>query len=135
MVLSPDGQFLAFNLRDRDTLESILKIIPSSGAEATEVVRWEKGKIINAADWTPDGKALLFAESQFQRGYKFEFWLISTEGGEPQKIGLSMDRVYGLSVHPDGQHIAFRAGGRIKEIYAMDNFLPLENRKSKGGQK
>jgi len=135
LVLSPDGQFLAFNVRERETLESILKIIPSSGGEAREVVRWEKGKIIMTADWTPDGKELLFAESKFQRGHKFEFWRISVEGGEPQKLGLSMDRVDLLRIHPDGQYIAFRAGQRIKEIYAMDNFLPAENRKSKKGQK
>jgi len=48
---------------------------------------------------------------------------------------LSMDRVDLLRIHPDGQYIAFRAGQRIKEIYAMDNFLPAENRKSKKGQK
>jgi len=87
------------------------------------------------ADWTPDGKELLFAESRFQRGYKFEFWRISTEGGEPQKLGLSMDRVYILSVRPDGQHIAFKAGQRIKEIYAMDNFLPVDKQQSKGGNR
>jgi Tol biopolymer transport system component len=129
LVLSPDGQFLAFNVRERETRESILKIIPSFGGEATEVVRWEKGKIIMTADWTPDGKDLLFAESKFQRGYKFNFWKISVEGGEPQKLGLQMDRVYVLRINPDGQHIAFRAGQRIKEIYAMDNFLPEEKTK------
>jgi len=135
LAASPDGQFLAFTARDMETLEYILKIIPSSGGKPVEVLRWEKGKIITTADWTPDGKELLFAESRFQRGYKFEFWLISTEGGEPQKLGLSMDRVYMLSVHPDGQHIAFRAGQRIKEIYAMDNFLPLAEKQSKGGNR
>ncbi|MEE9390043.1 MAG: tetratricopeptide repeat protein, partial [Candidatus Aminicenantaceae bacterium] len=126
LVLSPDGQFLAFNVRERETRESILKIIPISGGEVREVVRWKKGKIIDTADWTPDGKELLFAESRFQRGYKFNFWKISVEGGEPQKLGLQMDRVYVLRINPDGQRIAFRAGQRIKEIYAMDNFLPEE---------
>ena len=122
-------------MRERETLESILKILPISGGETKEVARWKKGKIITTADWTPDGKELLFAESRFQSGYKFEFWRISTEGGEPQKLGLSMDRVYMLSVCPDGQQIAFRAGQRIKEIYAMDNFLPVDKQQSKGGQK
>ena len=135
LVLSPDGQFLAFNVREKETLASILKILPISGGEAKEVVRWKKRKIITTTDWTPDGKDLLFAESKFQSGYKFNFWRISVEGGEPQKLELSMDRVNILRIHPDGQHIAFRAGQRIKEIYAMDNFLPVENRKSKGGQK
>jgi Tol biopolymer transport system component len=131
LALSPDGQFLAFNVRERETLESILKIIPISGGEAREVVRWEKRKIITTADWTPDGKELLFAESKFQRGYKFNFWKISVEGGEPQKLGLQMDRVYILRINPDGQRIAFRAGQRIKEIYAMDNFLPEEKTKKR----
>jgi len=135
LATSPDGQFLAFNARDKETLEYILKIIPTSGGEPYEVLRWKKGKIITTADWTPDGKELLFAESKFQRGYKFEFWRISVEGGEPQKLGLSRDRVYMLSIHPDGQQIAFRAGQRIKEIYAMDNFLPLDKKQSKGGYK
>jgi len=135
LATSPDGQFLAFTARDMETLEYILKIIPSSGGKPVEVLRWKKGKIITTADWTSDGKELLFAESRFQRGYKFEFWRISVEGGEPQKIGLSMDRVYMLSVHPDGQHIAFRAGQRIKEIYAMDNFLPVDKLQSKGGNR
>lgn len=132
---SPDGQFLVFTARDMETLEYVLKIIPSSGGEAREAVRWKEGKIITTVDWIPDGKELLFAESRFQRGYKFEFWRISAEGGEPQKLGLSMDRVLWLSVHPDGQHIAFRAGQRIKEIYAMDNFLPLDQKQSKGGNR
>jgi Tol biopolymer transport system component len=131
LVLSPDGQFLAFNVRERETRESILKIIPTSGGEVREVVRWKKGKIIDTADWTPDGKDLLFAESRFQRGYKFNFWKISVEGGEPQKLGLQMDRVYVLRIHPDGKHIAFRAGQRIKEIYAMDNFLPEQKAQKK----
>jgi len=135
LVLSPDGQFLAFNVREKETLASILKVIPSSGGKPVDVLRWKKGKVITTADWTPDGKELLFAESRFQRGYKFEFWRISVEGGEPQKLGLSMDRVHMLSVRPDGQQIAFRAGQRIKEIYAMDNFLPVDKQQSKGGQK
>ncbi len=126
LALSPDGQFLAFNVRDRETLEPILKVIPVSGGEAREVVRLKKGLIITTADWTPDGKDLLFAESKFQRGYKFNFWRIPAAGGEPQKLGLEMDRVRTLRIHPDGRHIAFRAGQRIKEIYAMDNFLPKQ---------
>jgi Tol biopolymer transport system component len=127
LSLSPDGQFLAFNVHDRG--QTILKIIPVSGGEAREVVRWHGGKIITTVDWTPDGKELLFAESKFQRGHKFNFWRISMEGGEPQELGLPMDRVYFLRIHPDGQHIAFRAGQKIKEIYAMENFLPgLNNR-------
>jgi Tol biopolymer transport system component len=119
LALSPDGQFLAYK-----TSKTILKIIPISGGQAREVVRWNEGKIITTVDWTPDGKELLFAESKFQKGHKFNLWRVSVEGGEPHELGLLMDRVYFLRIHPDGQHIAFRAGQKIKEIYAMENFLP-----------
>jgi len=129
LVLSPDGKFLAFNVRDRDTLESILKVIPVSGGEAREVVRWKKGLYITTADWTPDGKYLFFAESKFQRGHKFNFWRVPVAGGEPQNLGLQMDRVVTIRIHPNGELIAFRAAQRIKEIYAMDNFLPKMDKK------
>jgi len=119
LVLSPDGQFLAFNVRERETRESILKIIPISSGEVREVVRWKKGKIIDTADWTPDGKDLLFAESKFQRGYKFNFWKISVEGGEPQKLGLQMDRVDALRINPDGKHIAL-----LCVLILMENISP-----------
>ncbi len=40
---------------------------------------------------------------------------ISAEGGEPQYLGLAMEGLllYGLSVHPDGQRIAFTAGRNL----------------------
>lgn len=128
LSLSPDGQFLVFNLRDRKTHEPILKVISVSGGETREVVRLERGKIIETADWTPDGKSLIFAESKFQRGYEFDFWKISVEGGKAQNLGLQMDRVYIMRIHPDGQNIAFQSAIRKKEIYAMDNFLPTAHR-------
>ena len=43
---------------------------------------------------------------------RFELWRISTDGGEPEPLGLAMEgiRLLGLSVHPDGRRIAFTAG-------------------------
>ena len=47
------------------------------------------------------------------------------EGGEPQKLGVEMKNILDLSVHPDGQHIAFRAStNRPGEVWVMENFLP-----------
>ncbi len=52
---------------------------------------------------------------------------ISAEGGEPQYLGLEMEGLllYGLSIHPDGQRIAFTAGRNLgHQTWVMENVLP-----------
>ncbi len=74
----------------------------------------------------PDGRHLLFSKGP--RG-NMELWRIPVDGGEPEKLGLAMARLglFGLSVHPDGQRIAFSAGAAgppTSEVWVMENFLP-----------
>ena len=54
------------------------------------------------------------------------------EGGEPLKLGLSVDDLRHISIHPDGRRIAYCArtsdqpsvmGG----LLALENFLPSLN--------
>lgn len=45
-------------------------------------------------------------------------------GGEPEKLGLEMSDFVILSVHPDGQQIAFSTYEQDMEIWVMENFLP-----------
>jgi hypothetical protein len=52
-----------------------------------------------------------------------ELWRIPAEGGEPQKL-LAIDEPRNLSIHPDGQRIAFAAGEEASEVWVMENFLP-----------
>jgi anti-sigma-K factor RskA len=50
----------------------------------------------------PDGKRLIYSKGKTQEK-DCELWQISADGGEPQKLGgLGLDRVYLMSVHPDG---------------------------------
>ena len=73
----------------------------------------------------PDGRHLLFSKGR--RG-NMELWRIPVDGGEPAKLGLAMVGLGlgSLSVHADGQRIAFSAGGgvaRTNELWVMENFL------------
>ncbi len=76
--------------------------------------------------WTPDGRHILFGTGTTGQEQRFALWRISTDGGEPQELGLSMEglRLYGLSVHPDGRRIAFTAGRFREEVWVLENFLP-----------
>jgi hypothetical protein len=48
----------------------------------------------------------------------------NTVKGKPQKLGI--DGLSHISLHPDGQRVAFTATspGYGQEIWAMENFLP-----------
>lgn len=120
LACSPDGKWLAFiNMRN----DSALRIMPSAGGEPRELYRCEpkKEQLLNLK-WTADGKYILFVKRKIeQKG--LNLWRIPVEGGEPQKIDLGINTL-GLSVHPDGQHIALWAmENQPAEVWVMQNFL------------
>ncbi len=119
IALSPDGGQLAFVVSDK--ARSVLKVMPSAGGEAREIF---SGKYIpvNLLAWGADGTRLLFGVGK--DATKKEIWMVSAEGGEPRKLDLDMEKMDGLTTHPDGKRLAFTAGGYDKEIWVMENFLP-----------
>ena len=127
LALSPDGQQLAFVgcLKDVHSFQ----IAPSAGGEAREALRLPKTEFPRFPDrtwlvWTPDGRHLLFLGKREDEAT--ELWRIPVEGGKPQNLGLTMKKMNGLSVHPDGHRIAFTGfgSGRSPEVWVMENFLP-----------
>ena len=117
---SPDGKWLAFiNKQEKGTL----RIMPAAGGEPRELYRCEQGDDnLTTLKWTPDGKYVLFVISGQD---KDGLWRIPIAGGEPQKLGLEMEKIIDLSIHRDGQYIAFSASTtRPAEIWVMENFLP-----------
>ena len=80
--------------------------------------------------WTPDGQKILFTVHRqdpakpVNSDQTFELWQVSAAGGQPQKVGLAMERLRDLSLHPDGKRLAFAAGQSKPEVWVMENFLP-----------
>jgi len=56
-----------------------------------------------------------------------ELWRVSSIGGVPQKLDITMPGLMELSVHPDGRKIAFRAGVAKSDVLVMENFLAKGN--------
>ena len=138
-ALSPDGKQLVFH-----NMEA-LQVIPSAGGEPREVLRLPPSEIFPfgiGPAWTPDGRYIIvgkgrrnyppeadthdLSEAKADAAQLFEVWQIPVEGGEPQKLGFAMEAFYELSLHPDGQRIAFiqPSSARYGEVWAMENFLP-----------
>lgn len=131
---SPDGKWLALiNYKGSEKNVRKIKIIPSSGGEIRELYSFEEVTNWPARPaWSPDGKYVLFARSISENdpevvGDRSDLWRISIDGGDPQKLGLTMYRFFHLSAHPDGKHLAFSSLGPElvePELWVMENFLP-----------
>jgi Tol biopolymer transport system component len=124
-VLSPDGRHLVFFVRDPQRNEALL-VIPVAGGEARELLRVKYPESIDyiSLAWTPDGSQILFGKNSSQLVGKSELWRIAVEGGEPQKLELTIDNLMHMRVHLDGQRIVYTAGEYKAEIWVMENFLP-----------
>jgi hypothetical protein len=56
-----------------------------------------------------------------------QLWKIRVTGGAPQDTGIRIPgftQVYGLSLTPDGERLAFTLGQVSTEMCVMEHFLP-----------
>jgi Tol biopolymer transport system component/beta-lactamase regulating signal transducer with metallopeptidase domain len=122
IALSPDGRFLAL----RHIRPTSLKILPVAGGEAHELPEFEKmASVHKPIAWTADSKYILFSGNE-SGGGKNPLYRISVETGKTEKLGLQMNHYYGLSAHPDGQHVLISGSesAPASEVWVMENFLP-----------
>jgi len=129
VTLSPDGKYLAFltaEMVEKKLESDVLRVIPADGGKPCDLIKIPLPEMIGPYAWTPTGREILFAKrlSSKNQDQKCELWMIPAEGGEARKLGLTIDRILELSIHPDGQHIAFSSGKTGAEIWVMENFLP-----------
>jgi Tol biopolymer transport system component len=133
IALSRDGKKLAVLMRAEENTR-VLKVVPAAGGELKELHRFKQGGrwIIDVA-WSPDGKYIYFSEDP-DGDLKWELRRIPSEGGTPQSLGLTMERMEHLSFNPDGRRITFASRppkSELPQIWVMENFLPKEKGKKK----
>lgn len=132
--ISPDGKRLVLLNRERNR---VIRIMPTSGGEPREIYSFEQeGNNLITPAWSADGRYIYFSKLQKFPGDLWDLYRVSVDRGEAQKIDLAMAQPRHLSVHPDGQHIAFSSMGANPEqsqVWVMENFLPKE--KSAGPSK
>jgi Tol biopolymer transport system component len=123
--VSPDGQRLVIGAQEDRSL--VLRILPATGGEARELVRIDAEEANGRVwpSWTPDGRHVVFVKGQRGRPTRnVQVWRVAAEGGEPQRLGLTVDELWWLRVHPDGRRVAIGTWKTNTEIWVMENFLP-----------
>lgn len=124
LVVSPDGSSLAASLQLPEHQTQVV-IFPAAGGEVRELTPIDPRSVISLA-WTPDGKTILYAR-QKEPGptvSAVEVLRVAVAGGEPEPIGLEMEMLSQLRLHPDGRRLAFVAGESAGELWVMKDFLP-----------
>jgi hypothetical protein len=121
LAVSRDGLQLAMVL-----LGGIVEVIPAAGGQSREVFRplsleGGTGALRQGLAWTPDQRFLLWV-----RGDDRSLWKVPVSGGQPEKVGIPMENIKNLAVHPDGRQLVFDAATEdpTHEIWALENFLP-----------
>ena len=123
--VSPDGKRLVIGVQEDRSL--VLRILPATGGEVREVVRIgaDEANYRVWTSWTPDGRHLVFAKGQKGRATRnVQVWRVAAEGGEPQRLGLTVDELWWLRLHPDGRRVAIGTWKTSPEVWVMENFLP-----------
>jgi len=135
LSLSPNGDWLAFSKVSWETLLDNLYVMPSVGGDPRKILTLGKNEAFSTTAWAPDGKSLVFAKYKDNISNKCSLWEISLDEEKPQKLGLEMNRLKYLSLHPDGQSMAFCSSTMSVDIWVMENFLPKNKKEVRGGQR
>jgi hypothetical protein len=84
--------------------------------------------------WTSDSRAVIVRTVVTAAGDKSELWLVPAAGGSPRKLdvdvnGMAKTLRSAISLHRDGQRLAFTSGERVSEVWMMEHFLPKSSAK------
>jgi Tol biopolymer transport system component len=120
LAVSPDGSQIAY------LSGASLVTAPAVGGEPRQLVRFPGGsKLVERQEglglaWSPDQRHVFFVKPNIPA-----IWRVPAAGGEAENIGISMNRIRALRMHPDGRRITFDSViDAPSELWVLENFLP-----------
>ncbi|HUF67106.1 MAG TPA: hypothetical protein VMM79_00545 [Longimicrobiales bacterium] len=119
VVTSPDGAWLAYVEARAPDRYSTIQLFPAEGGRSRILHSGEPAERYRPLGWTPDGQWLLFFTGP--PGSPYEVWRVSRAGGDAERVAeLPATDAAAVVLHPDGRTIAYLAGQRRGEIWALD---------------
>ena len=112
---SPDGSEIAYTASYNGNQD--VYVIPSTGGLPTRVTYQSHGD--RMVEWHPDGDRVLFASGRESGRQSFsQFYLVSKEGGLPEKLSVPYGEL--ASYSPDGNRLAYIT--KITENYPFKRY-------------
>jgi hypothetical protein len=120
---------LAYTVIGKDPAGAWVALKVQSGTGDSRELLRARGERIVVWGWTGDGKSVLVTRWPESSPASSEpirpttLWRVPVDGSAPISTGIAAEGVRDLSIHPDGRRIAFNAGWRNNEQWALDNLL------------
>jgi Tol biopolymer transport system component len=137
LALSPDGTSVAFRTFDTKLKTGAVVVVGLADGRFRQVTSHRAGfpalmgpiapTLMGCIAWTPNGRYLLFpglVDPNDSLGAR-ELWRVPVAGGQPEKLGLTMDALGVPTLSRDGRHLAFQAFQKTPAgTFVLEHFLP-----------
>ncbi len=107
LTWSPDGRQIAFT--GIITGEPVIGVVPTNEGKARPLA------LGYAAQWSPDGKRLLFRHDSESSPSVTSIFVVNSDGSQPRKLVDNENAAFGLAWFPDGQSIVFASVRETKD--------------------
>lgn len=101
--------------------------VPTGGGEAMEIFHQPDSSLMPVYRypvWSKDGKHIFLATMPPKGKASGEIWSIATDGGVPRPLGIAMNKLSDLDLHPDGKQLVFTNDEWRDEIWVLKNLFP-----------
>jgi Tol biopolymer transport system component len=128
-ALSPDGKWLVVYAVAGG---HGLYLLSTEGGELQELFNKKEAMlgVLLTLTWSLDGDYIYFSMRDASvEDPKWELCRIPASGGEIEHLELELtSNISGLSMHPDGRHIAYSASSNLltPSVWVIENFLPAD---------
>jgi hypothetical protein len=125
MALSPDSLRIAMVISDGEPGAYSwfsVAMVAVTGGDAVELMRVQAPDVLWMQTWSADGQAVLvtrWQDSTPLAARRPQLWRVPVAPGEAVPLGLALAGLSELRFHPDGQRVAFTAGGSQTEFWMM----------------
>ena len=129
LVVSPDEQYLGLTSADDSSLGPFYHtVVPLDGREPTTV--WKNDRYCRVDAWIDDTLLLVchVAPEYSRFDWRASLFTLPVRGDGPKYLGLELEGLHSVALHPDGRRIAFVAGQSHNEIWALENLPPIRRR-------
>ncbi len=119
-AISPDGKLISFELVDDKTLRQVIAVMPFDGGPPVKTLEMTTTTRLWASQWTPDGSALRFVDSNADTS---NIWEQPLAGGAPRRLTDFQSFILtDFAWSPDGKQLVYARGVTVSDVVLISDF-------------